>query len=785
MPKVSVIVPVYNVEKYLRKCLDSVVNQTLEDIEIICIDDGSTDSSGAILDEYAQKNKRIKVIHKKNEGQSIARNIGINLAQGEYIGFVDSDDWISTGFYEKLYSEAIKYGADISITSIDRIYSENNIKKLINIQEHKQSSDLLEKFALASLPKNNYVVNKIYKTDFLRMNNLFFIPGIFWEDMRWTPIVIEKVAKVVTVPGECYYYFAHPGETVFQVTTNSRKYRDYTEALKWLKNYVIEKGIPYSDEIFTLINDFKCTKVTYKLFGFIPLLKIEERKNFSKKNQADLRVPDADFDNFLYHDIRPNSVLMVEFNSFHGECLPGMAKYFVDLGYNIDVCLNPAELDIEPFADFNSDKIKLFKTSKATLKRILTSDVIEKYAHVYINSDQIYDQGFVPVFDYIGSNIKFPEGKIITLCHHAEKFDEIEPKSDKFAVVTLNNLPILEGRNYAMVNAHYFGDFKRTTKNNVVNFICVGIIESARKNHSLLFDAVDYLLQRGINNFKITIVARGGNLRIPQHIRPYLDFKGRLSYKDMYTELKKADFYLPLFDVENHDHERYLTCGSSGSYQLIYGFTLPCIIPHKFQTKVNGFNNENSLGYEQNADLGSAMKTAIEMTEKQYKEKVVAIEKLSAEIYATSAENMKKILQAAENKYANNYFISLGENCFNRTVLTRHHLKSKREQGEKSYPFDLCVCSFSSMKQLIENDFADYFNDLVWNDKDQLWINSKYDIRYNHDQDCAKNNREKLIERYQRRINNFREMMRDGHEHVFVFSSISESTKDPISLSSE
>ena len=234
---------------------------------------------------------------------------------------------------------------------------------------------------------------------------------------------------------------------------------------------------------------FSCYVAKYRLFGFIPLLKIEERKNLSKKNQADLRVPDVDFDNFLYHDIRPNSVLMVEFNNFHGECLPGMAKYFIDLGYNVDVCLDPTELDIEPFADFNSDKIRLFRTSKATLKRIITNDVVEKYAHVYINSDQTYDQGFVPVFDYIGSNIKFPEGKIITLCHHAEKFDKIEPKSDKFAVVTLNNLPILEGRNYAMVNAHYFSDFKRTTKNNVVNFICVGIIESARKNHSLLFDA--------------------------------------------------------------------------------------------------------------------------------------------------------------------------------------------------------------------------------------------------------------------------------------------------------
>ena len=88
VPKVSVIIPVYNVEKYLRECLDSVINQTLKDIEIICVDDGSTDSSGKILDEYAQKDKRIKVIHQENQGLGAAHNVGIDLAKGEYIGFV-------------------------------------------------------------------------------------------------------------------------------------------------------------------------------------------------------------------------------------------------------------------------------------------------------------------------------------------------------------------------------------------------------------------------------------------------------------------------------------------------------------------------------------------------------------------------------------------------------------------------------------------------------------------------------------------------------------------------
>lgn len=108
MPKVSIIIPVYNVENYLRKCIKSVLNQTLKDIEIICIDDGSTDGCPQILDEFSVSDKRIKVIHKQNEGYGVAMNIGMELASGEYVGIVESDDWILPEMYESLYNKAIE-----------------------------------------------------------------------------------------------------------------------------------------------------------------------------------------------------------------------------------------------------------------------------------------------------------------------------------------------------------------------------------------------------------------------------------------------------------------------------------------------------------------------------------------------------------------------------------------------------------------------------------------------------------------------------------------------------
>ena len=120
MPKVSVIVPVYNVEKYLKQCLDSILAQTLNDIEIICVDDGSTDSSGSILDQYEARENQVKVIHKENAGYGAAMNAGLDAASGEYIGIVESDDCIREDMYQTLYDAAIK--DDLDVVKSDVVY---------------------------------------------------------------------------------------------------------------------------------------------------------------------------------------------------------------------------------------------------------------------------------------------------------------------------------------------------------------------------------------------------------------------------------------------------------------------------------------------------------------------------------------------------------------------------------------------------------------------------------------------------------------------------------------
>ena len=198
---ISVIIPVYNVEKYIRQCLESVINQTFKDIEIICINDGSTDNSLEILQEFSQKDKRIIVINKKNEGASIARNIGIENSQGEYIYFVDSDDWIEIDTIEILYKECNE--EDIVYSNLCH-YNENTKK----IKEEKLKYFIKEGEGKYFLINGEGVgpCNKLYKLSFLKENNLKFLENIIYEDLEFNFRCFFLSQKVKFVNNAGYNY---------------------------------------------------------------------------------------------------------------------------------------------------------------------------------------------------------------------------------------------------------------------------------------------------------------------------------------------------------------------------------------------------------------------------------------------------------------------------------------------------------------------------------------------------------------------------------------------------
>ncbi|EKY29021.1 glycosyltransferase family 2 protein [Clostridium celatum] len=131
LPIISVIVPVYNVEKYLKRCVDSILNQEMKEIEVILVNDGSTDSSASICDEYVRRDSRIKVIHKKNSRVAAARNDGIRLASGKYISFIDSDDWIESNMYKSMYEKAEEFNVDFIMCD----FSKKGVDKSYNVSQ--------------------------------------------------------------------------------------------------------------------------------------------------------------------------------------------------------------------------------------------------------------------------------------------------------------------------------------------------------------------------------------------------------------------------------------------------------------------------------------------------------------------------------------------------------------------------------------------------------------------------------------------------------------------------
>lgn len=202
-PKVSIIVPVYNVRMYLEQCLDSIINQTLQEIEIIVIDDGSTDGSGQICDGYAQKDTRIIVIHKQNQGLSAARNDGLNIARAEYVMFVDSDDWVEPDFCNIPYQVAIERGSDLVV--FQRVWHRNDI---IECQPSfpVDGVDVSKKDILTELWSTVGVVawNKLYRWSLF--DDVRFPVGRLSEDVAVTHRLIHKAKNIHLLNQPLYHH---------------------------------------------------------------------------------------------------------------------------------------------------------------------------------------------------------------------------------------------------------------------------------------------------------------------------------------------------------------------------------------------------------------------------------------------------------------------------------------------------------------------------------------------------------------------------------------------------
>ena len=230
---ITVAIPIYNVEKYLERCIKSIINQTYKNIEILLVNDGSPDNSKEIMEKYKENDKRIKCFYKKNGGLSDTRNYAINIASGKYICFIDGDDYIDNTFVEKLYNKIIEDKSDLAWCNFTLVNDDGKYDEIIindkNIYDFEMPS----------------ACNKLYNVDIFKKNNIFFPVGIWYEDLATTPRILFSTNKISWVNEGLYNYYFN----VESITnTYSIKVLDSLKALKIVDDFVKENNIQNVDE---------------------------------------------------------------------------------------------------------------------------------------------------------------------------------------------------------------------------------------------------------------------------------------------------------------------------------------------------------------------------------------------------------------------------------------------------------------------------------------------------------------------------------------------------------
>ncbi len=237
-PVISIVVPVYNVEKYVKKCLLSIQNQTFTDFEVLVIDDESPDNSVEIIKEFTDQDKRFSLYRKKNGGLSDARNYGLGLAKGEYITFIDSDDYIRDDFLEILYHECVDNDADMAYCRFKYTFIKTGIKVPMIISPKRQV--MSDRKAMTTIIRDtlmkNYAWNKLYKRSLFIDNGIQY-PVMFFEDIATTGRLIFNANKVAVTDQYLYYYVKRGGSIM--ATMNAQKISDYALSALIIKNHIV------------------------------------------------------------------------------------------------------------------------------------------------------------------------------------------------------------------------------------------------------------------------------------------------------------------------------------------------------------------------------------------------------------------------------------------------------------------------------------------------------------------------------------------------------------------
>lgn len=265
--KISVIVPVYNVEQYLERCVDSIINQTYTNLEIILVNDGSTDNSGKLCDELAKKDERIRVIHKENGGLSDARNRGIDEAESDLVGFIDSDDYIDRDMYEMLLKNLNNTDADLSMCALYDVYNNTPEVQVTNKETWELSSEQAIKMVMEAKILSVTAVNKLYRKSLF--SDLKFEVGKIAEDAFIMIKLLDKCEKIVATNEKKYYYVHRENSITTQKF--STKFLNVIEAYEQNSNIILEK--------YPKLKDVAQTRMNWAYFYVLDRLLLDDNYN--------------------------------------------------------------------------------------------------------------------------------------------------------------------------------------------------------------------------------------------------------------------------------------------------------------------------------------------------------------------------------------------------------------------------------------------------------------------------------------------------------------------------
>lgn len=328
MSKVSVIIPVYNVEKYLRECLDSVINQTLKDIEIICVNDGSTDNSRDILEDYSQRDYRVRIIDKKNGGLSSARNAGMKAARGEFLSFIDSDDWIDSMMLEKLYKSIQDNDSDISICAV-HLFDEttkciDDSSKYYTLEVFDESFD---NRAFSYKDTKPFIMdvcimawNKLYRRSLIEQYGAEFPEGLIFEDGPFFFSIFFKTERISIVRDFLYYYRINRKNSIIQKA--GKKFLDIIdvaelmyEKIKDLEDFEDIRYTFFAKKIEDFIYRFEHLKPKYKR-KFAEKLKKESSLVYESMILEPLIHGKLMYNYFMFKNLITGSLMFYEIKKF-------------------------------------------------------------------------------------------------------------------------------------------------------------------------------------------------------------------------------------------------------------------------------------------------------------------------------------------------------------------------------------------------------------------------------------------------------------------------------------